>query len=41
MTGKADRGNYKLNVWEVQLRDQPVSNTSDKEVWVRRKQRIG
>ncbi|OKL58470.1 hypothetical protein UA08_06061 [Talaromyces atroroseus] len=41
VTGKADRGNYRLNIWEVQLRDQPGSNTSDKEVWVRRKQRIG
>ncbi|KAJ5994770.1 hypothetical protein N7481_001747 [Penicillium waksmanii] len=40
ITGKADRGSYKLKVWEVQLRD--VANVEDdKEVWVRRKQRIG
>ncbi|KAK4177102.1 hypothetical protein QBC36DRAFT_185847 [Triangularia setosa] len=39
-SGRADRGNYKLKVWEVQLRD-PGGGTSDKEVWVRRKQRIG
>ncbi|KAL3481056.1 hypothetical protein BJX99DRAFT_219581 [Aspergillus californicus] len=43
-SGKADRGNYKLKVWEVQLRDLPTStegSDTDKEVWVRRKQRIG
>ncbi|KAB8231610.1 hypothetical protein BDV23DRAFT_182726 [Aspergillus alliaceus] len=45
-SGQADRGNYKLKVWEVQLRDPPVSTedgseSTDKEVWVRRKQRIG
>ncbi|EEA19426.1 hypothetical protein TMatcc_009559 [Talaromyces marneffei ATCC 18224] len=40
-SGQADRGNYKLKVWEVQLRDQPQSTTTEKEVWVRRKQRIG
>ncbi|KAI9373613.1 Rieske [2Fe-2S] iron-sulfur domain-containing protein [Aspergillus egyptiacus] len=46
-SGKADRGNYKLKVWEVQLRDPSTakvadeSSESDKEVWVRRKQRIG
>ncbi|KAF3397640.1 hypothetical protein DPV78_008180 [Talaromyces pinophilus] len=39
-SGQADRGNYKLKVWEVQLRDQPDSAT-EKEIWVRRKQRIG
>jgi nitrite reductase/ring-hydroxylating ferredoxin subunit len=40
ITGKADRGSYKLKVWEVQLRD--IANVQDdKEVWVRRKQRIG
>ncbi|KAK4199218.1 hypothetical protein QBC40DRAFT_228460 [Triangularia verruculosa] len=39
-SGRADRGNYKLKVWEVQLRD-PDDGTSDKDVWVRRKQRIG
>ncbi|KAL3454218.1 hypothetical protein BJX65DRAFT_263010 [Aspergillus insuetus] len=44
ISGKADRGNYKLKVWEVQLRDVPGASSSDtdeKEVWVRRKQRIG
>lgn len=43
-SGKADRGNYKLNVWEVELRDLSTSTDEDseeKEVWVRRKQRIG
>ncbi|KAJ5241578.1 uncharacterized protein N7469_003169 [Penicillium citrinum] len=40
ITGKADRGSYKLKVWEVQLRDVPDAE-DDKEVWVRRKQRIG
>ncbi|KAB8073598.1 hypothetical protein BDV29DRAFT_191649 [Aspergillus leporis] len=47
-SGQADRGNYKLKVWEVQLRDPATSklandapNSTDKEVWVRRKQRIG
>ncbi|KAH8702328.1 hypothetical protein BGW36DRAFT_114502 [Talaromyces proteolyticus] len=41
VSGQADRGNYKLKVWEVQLRDRSVSNATDKEVWVRRKPRIG
>jgi nitrite reductase/ring-hydroxylating ferredoxin subunit len=42
ITGKADRGTYKLKVWEVQLRDPPAgAENDDKEVWVRRKQRIG
>ncbi|KAF4980014.1 hypothetical protein FZEAL_3876 [Fusarium zealandicum] len=53
-TGMSDRGSYKLNVWEVQLRDvkgvessissgdiDGESETTSKEVWVRRKQRIG
>ena len=51
--GRADRGNYKLGIWEVRLSDvkggsvseagsQDVDNGEpDKEVWVRRKQRIG
>lgn len=47
-SGKGDRGTYKLQVWEVQLR--PVAGSSvkpgdvedqEKEVWVRRKQRMG
>ncbi|ROT37779.1 Rieske domain-containing protein [Sodiomyces alkalinus F11] len=55
-TGTSDRGNYKLGVWEVQLREvggegRTISREevdagvetacTDKEVWVRRKQRIG
>ncbi|GKZ17198.1 hypothetical protein AbraCBS73388_007250 [Aspergillus brasiliensis] len=43
-SGQADRGNYKLKIWEVQLRDlaEPKEGEADeKEVWVRRKQRIG
>ncbi|PLN75440.1 Rieske domain-containing protein [Aspergillus taichungensis] len=45
-SGVADRGNYKLKVWEVQLRDAKSSTGGDsespeQEVWVRRKQRIG
>jgi len=35
----SDRGSYKLRIWEVQLRD--VAGGDDKEVWVRRKQRMG
>ncbi|KAL4930325.1 Rieske (2Fe-2S) protein [Aspergillus undulatus] len=43
-SGKGDRGTFKLKVWEVQLRDAPGvdgAESSDQEVWVRRKQRIG
>ncbi|PWY84745.1 hypothetical protein BO70DRAFT_395425 [Aspergillus heteromorphus CBS 117.55] len=42
-SGQGDRGNYKLKVWEVQLRDLPAGTADgpDQEVWVRRKQRIG
>ncbi|KAI8206154.1 hypothetical protein KHU50_000630 [Colletotrichum sp. SAR 10_65] len=51
-TGMSDRARYKLGVWEVQLRDAAGSgpmvkvddgspDTPEKEVWVRRKQRIG
>ncbi|RAQ40900.1 Rieske [Aspergillus flavus] len=44
-SGQADRGNYKLKLWEVQLRDPQAKDESadstDQEVWVRRKQRIG
>ncbi|KAK3332581.1 Rieske domain-containing protein [Cercophora scortea] len=46
-SGTADRGSYKLKVWEVQLRDSdkagPTDATkkADQEVWVRRKQRMG
>lgn len=47
-SGRGDRGSYKLQVWEVELR--PISSPnpettndqeSHKEVWVRRKQRMG
>ncbi|CAG7562774.1 unnamed protein product [Fusarium equiseti] len=50
-TGMSDRGSYKLKTWEVQLRDiknaeapqvgEENEKTTEKEVWVRRKQRIG
>ncbi|KAH6887128.1 Rieske domain-containing protein [Thelonectria olida] len=48
-SGMGDRGSYKLKVWEVQLRDvvdteekaRPDAEAIVKEVWVRRKQRIG
>ncbi|KAI5460093.1 hypothetical protein BGZ63DRAFT_406039 [Mariannaea sp. PMI_226] len=53
-SGTGDRGNYKLKIWEVQLRDvkEPEtpkdvgdgangSETVVKEVWVRRKPRMG
>ncbi|KAJ5903037.1 hypothetical protein N7504_005420 [Penicillium tannophilum] len=43
-TGKGDRGNYNLKLWEIDLRE-PSSTVEasddDKEVWVRPKQRIG
>lgn len=39
-TGTSDHGGYKLKVWEVELR--PGAGEGDKkDVWVRRKQRIG
>ncbi|KAL7947573.1 hypothetical protein V8C42DRAFT_318146 [Trichoderma barbatum] len=54
-TGTGDRGNYRLQIWETQLREvknsetlpqadadaNKVSDSAEKEVWVRRKQRIG
>lgn len=48
-SGQADRGTYKLGIWEVQLRPLTDSQTTElrdetpevKEIWVRRKQRIG
>ncbi|KAI0412822.1 hypothetical protein F5X98DRAFT_353908 [Xylaria grammica] len=52
-TGRADRSNYMLRRWEIQLRPGKVTETEDgddgsreksqdaEEVWVRRKQRIG
>ncbi|KAI1436602.1 hypothetical protein GGR50DRAFT_197296 [Xylaria sp. CBS 124048] len=49
-TGRADHNNYLLRTWEVQLR--PISGSGrnddgqkgdegDREVWIRRKQRMG
>ena len=44
-TGRADRGGYKLRLWEVELRpveaDSGVDEDGKEEVWVRKKQRIG
>ncbi|KAI1154777.1 hypothetical protein F4825DRAFT_410499 [Nemania diffusa] len=52
-TGRADRSNYILRTWEVQLRprenretevggdDSQKANKDAQEVWVRRKQRMG
>ena len=42
----SDRAQYKLGVWEVELRDvkdveNSASEKTDKEVWVRRKPRRG
>ena len=39
----ADRGTYKLKLWEVELRPVAGHNGNDEgqEVWVRKKQRIG
>lgn len=39
-TGKADRGSYKLKVWEVQVRPGKAGEDTS-EVWVKRRQRIG
>jgi nitrite reductase/ring-hydroxylating ferredoxin subunit len=39
-TGRSDRGNYKLQVWEIQERVAQEDN-GVKDIWVRRKQRIG
>ncbi|EHA46579.1 Rieske domain-containing protein [Pyricularia oryzae 70-15] len=42
-SGQGDRGSYRLKIWEVELRDASNGEESaqEKEVWVRRKQRIG
>jgi nitrite reductase/ring-hydroxylating ferredoxin subunit len=40
-SGRSDRGNYKLNVWEVELREVGGATAAEKEVWVRRKPRMG
>ncbi|KAG6359714.1 hypothetical protein INS49_010766 [Diaporthe citri] len=43
ITGRGDRGNYRLQVWETELRPVETAGVEggDNEVWVRRKQRIG
>ncbi|KAF7716025.1 Rieske domain-containing protein [Penicillium ucsense] len=44
-SGQGDRGNYKLKIWEIDLREPSMLSEDiskdEKEVWVRRKQRIG
>jgi hypothetical protein len=46
-TGRADRGGYKLKLWEVELRPTIEvggggnGNIREQEVWVRKKQRFG
>jgi nitrite reductase/ring-hydroxylating ferredoxin subunit len=43
-SGRADRGTYRLKVWEVELREVPGAEgdeKEDREVWIRRKPRIG
>lgn len=47
-SGRGDRGNYKLQIWEIELRPALPSSTAsetqaeqEQEVWVRRKQRMG
>lgn len=42
-SGRSDRANYKLKIWEAELREAKGSEASpnDKEVWVRRKPRMG
>ncbi|KAK4112512.1 hypothetical protein N656DRAFT_92979 [Canariomyces notabilis] len=40
-SGRSDRGNYKLKIWEVQLRDVDGTEPREQKVWVRRKPRIG
>jgi hypothetical protein len=40
-SGRSDRGNYKLKVWEVELREVGGTAAEEKEVWVRRKPRMG
>lgn len=47
-SGRSDRGNYKLKVWEAEVRDAKGKASGDgdgglqeKEVWVRRKPRMG
>ncbi|KAH6659072.1 hypothetical protein BKA67DRAFT_529260 [Truncatella angustata] len=42
-SGRGDRGNYRLKLWEVQLRPVPgrPADDEEREVWVRKKQRMG
>lgn len=39
-TGNGDRGSHRLNLWDIELRNPPVSDAeagaADKEVWVKR-----
>ncbi|KAH6615380.1 hypothetical protein C7974DRAFT_403847 [Boeremia exigua] len=37
-TGRSDRGSYRLQVWETEVRK---SGSGEEEIWVRRKQKIG
>ncbi|KAH9882477.1 hypothetical protein J1614_000713 [Plenodomus biglobosus] len=39
-TGRADRGSYKLHIWEVQTRPSSTAE-GELDVWIRRKQKIG
>jgi nitrite reductase/ring-hydroxylating ferredoxin subunit len=42
-TGKGDRGNHKLTIWDIEVRDPLISGSdertrrAEKEVWVRRR----
>lgn len=42
VTGRGDRGNSKLGIWDVEVRPCSVGlDGDDTEIWVRRKKRIG
>lgn len=40
-TGRADRGSYRLHVWEVETRRDEAGDGEEWCVWVRRKQKMG
>ena len=40
-SGQADRGSYRLKLWEVEIRAVSGGGDDEKEVWVRRRQRMG
>ncbi|KAI0158659.1 hypothetical protein BJ166DRAFT_308570 [Pestalotiopsis sp. NC0098] len=42
-SGQGDRGTYRLKLWEIQTRPVPGAPADDeeREIWVRRKQRMG